>query len=232
MGVDFATATTDQHELELDELTSAKVTTSRPRRGTAASKRKYHDLALGEEDDGEEADEPVKKKGRKKTMVTKTATSTKAASASSGAAKSKSRSKSKQFVQTGEDDDQEEAIVKSTKRVTKKTSSTSKLNDHQHDEDEAAPVKPAKRAKKKSSTTVPGEEKRARRFRDKAPQSWQELYERATTQRMFVLDRTQTATVDIPAPQIEAGFDPVAVPPEQVPSATVTMAGTTGNVYS
>jgi len=143
-----------------------------------------------------------------------------------------SKSKSKQLVQTGEDNDQGEAIVKSIKRVTKKTSSKFKLNDDQDGEDEGAPVKPAKRAKKKSSTTVPGEEKRARRFREKAPQSWQELYDRATTQRMFVLDRTQTAAVDIPTPQVEAGFDPVVVPPEQAPSATVTMAGTTGNVYS
>lgn len=197
MGVDFATATTEQHELELD-VASAKAT-SRPRR--AASKRGYVDLTLDEEDQAEKADEPPKKRGRKTTTVTKTdalVSSTKVK-----ASTSKSKSKSKQSIQTGEDADQKEASVKA-----------------------------AKRARKKSSAAVPGEEKRAKRFREKAPKSWQELYERATTQRMFVLDRTQTATADIPTPQVEAGFDPVAVPPEQAPSATVTMAGTTGNVYS
>jgi len=227
MCVDFATATSEQHELELDGMTDATPTSTRPRR--AASKRKILDLALDEEDDDEDAYQPVKKRGRQTTTVTKTDAAV-SSTVSGSKTEAKSNSKSKQVVQKDADEgDEDEVSVKPAKRAKKKSSTN--LDDDQ--EDDGVPTKPVKRARKKSSTiTASGEEKRARRFRDKAPQAWQDLYDRATTQRMFVLDRTQTAAADIPSPQLEAGFDPVAVPPDQAPSATVVLAGTTGNIYS
>lgn len=214
MGVDYATAAVE-HELG-DVITNAKPTT-RPRR--AASKRKAIDLTAKDDDeeDEEETYQPARKKPRKSTSVSKSA-----------------KSKTSKVKRLKDDDDDDEAPVKPSKRV-KKPSSTSRASANLDDEDEdEAPLKPAKRVKKKSSstaTTLPGEEKRLKRFREKAPQSFQDLYDRATTQRMFVLDRTQTAVDDLPSPQVEAGVDPVVVSPEQAPSATVVLAGTTGNIY-
>ena len=52
-----------------------------------------------------------------------------------------------------------------------------------------------------------------RRFRDKPPQSFQEVYERATTQRFYVLSRTRSG----------AGEEP---------EETVEMTGSTGNIYT
>ena len=69
---------------------------------------------------------------------------------------------------------------------------------------------PPKKRKKKSAN----EEKRLRRWRDHAPQSYQEIRERALTQRMFVLDRQRDATH-----------------PDH-PVEVVSLAGTTGNVYT
>jgi len=69
---------------------------------------------------------------------------------------------------------------------------------------------PPKKRKKKD----PAEEKRLKRWRDKAPQSYQEIRARALTQRMFALDRQR----DLSNPEL--------------PTETVTLAGTTGNVYS
>ncbi|CAF9932013.1 MAG: hypothetical protein HETSPECPRED_008249 [Heterodermia speciosa] len=55
-------------------------------------------------------------------------------------------------------------------------------------------------------------EKRLRLFRKKAPQSYLEKLARATSQRMFVLDRMRSGTDD-------------------TPEETIAMAGSTGNIY-
>jgi hypothetical protein len=67
---------------------------------------------------------------------------------------------------------------------------------------------------KKRKTKGPNQEKRLKRWRDHAPQSYQEIRARALTQRMFVLDRERnTSNVEYP-------------------TETISMAGTTGNVYT
>jgi hypothetical protein len=71
-----------------------------------------------------------------------------------------------------------------------------------------APKKP-KRPKRD-----PNEEKRLKRWRKAAPQSYNEIKERALSQRMFVLDRQR----DISDPDH--------------PTETISLAGTTGNVYT
>jgi len=74
---------------------------------------------------------------------------------------------------------------------------------------------PSKKRKTKSDNVTKPEdgEKRLRVFRKKAPLSYLEKLERATSQRMFVIDRTRGGT-------------------EDVPEETIDMAGTTGNIYS
>lgn len=70
---------------------------------------------------------------------------------------------------------------------------------------------PPKQRKPKASEDG-GEEKRLRRYRSSAPQSYQEKLERALTQRMFVIGRTRGGT-------------------SEVPEETIDLAGTTGNIY-
>lgn len=65
----------------------------------------------------------------------------------------------------------------------------------------------------KSPSKRKDEEKRLRVFRKKAPLSYLEKLERATSQRMFVIDRSRGGT-------------------EEIPEETIDMAGTTGNIYS
>lgn len=74
---------------------------------------------------------------------------------------------------------------------------------------------PSKKRKIKGETLTKPEdgERRLRVFRKKAPLSYLEKLERATSQRMFVIDRTRGGTEDIP-------------------EETIDMAGTTGNIYS
>ncbi|CAD6590956.1 MAG: hypothetical protein ASARMPREDX12_005305 [Alectoria sarmentosa] len=71
----------------------------------------------------------------------------------------------------------------------------------------------AKKKKGASSRKAKDGEKRMRRFRLHAPSSYLERLNRATTQRMFVIDRTHGGTPEIP-------------------EETIELAGTTGNVYS
>ena len=68
--------------------------------------------------------------------------------------------------------------------------------------------KPKKRAKKPQD-----EEKRMRRWRSHPPLSYLEVRDRALTQRMFALDRQRGSTLDHP-------------------TETISLAGTTGNVYT
>lgn len=71
----------------------------------------------------------------------------------------------------------------------------------------------AKKKKGASSCNKKDEEKRLRRFRQHPPSSYLERLNRATTQRMFVIDRTRGGT-------------------QETPEETIDLAGTTGNVYS
>ncbi|UDD58340.1 hypothetical protein AFCA_005793 [Aspergillus flavus] len=74
----------------------------------------------------------------------------------------------------------------------------------------ASPQKKSRSAKQSSGEGIP--ERRARVFRRKAPQTFLQRLNRATTQRMFVLGHTVTGADDVP----EMSFD---------------IAGTTGNIY-
>lgn len=69
---------------------------------------------------------------------------------------------------------------------------------------------------KKRKTKDPSEEKRVRRWRDHAPQTYHEIRSRALTQRMFVLDREREREDSTGEHVVE----------------TVSLAGTTGNVYT
>ncbi|KAB8214124.1 hypothetical protein BDV33DRAFT_183350 [Aspergillus novoparasiticus] len=74
----------------------------------------------------------------------------------------------------------------------------------------ASPQKKSLSAKRSPGEGIP--ERRARVFRRKAPQTFLQRLNRATTQRMFVLGHTVTGADDVP----EMSFD---------------IAGTTGNIY-
>ncbi|KAL8913475.1 MAG: hypothetical protein Q9172_007274, partial [Xanthocarpia lactea] len=78
-------------------------------------------------------------------------------------------------------------------------------------EDGTPPATPKKR--KTASPKKKDEEKRLRHFRNHAPGTYLQRLERAQSQRMFVIDRTRSSTADGP------------------PSETISMAGTTGNIY-
>ena len=67
---------------------------------------------------------------------------------------------------------------------------------------------------KRRATKPKEEEKRLRRWRKHAPTTYQEVRDRALTQRMFALDRQRDTSN-----------------PEH-PTETISLAGTTGNVYS
>jgi len=77
------------------------------------------------------------------------------------------------------------------------------------DEDDHQPKKPvpAKRQMR------PGGEKRLRKFRDEPPKHWQGVYDRALSERFYVLNRTRIGT-------------------ESRPEEEVEMTGSTGNIYN
>ncbi|KAK5689378.1 hypothetical protein LTR17_026295 [Elasticomyces elasticus] len=77
------------------------------------------------------------------------------------------------------------------------------------DEDDDAAEKPKKKARKPKD-----EEKRLRRWRKHAPSSYLEVRDRALTQRMFCLDRQRDST------------------DSAHPTETISLAGSTGNVYT
>jgi hypothetical protein len=77
---------------------------------------------------------------------------------------------------------------------------------------------PKKTPKKRSKMTTDvetkvDEEKRLKRFRKHAPQSYMEIKGRALTQRLTVLNRERCGT-------------------DEIPEETIVMAGSTGNVYT
>ncbi|KAJ3552543.1 hypothetical protein NPX13_g11087 [Xylaria arbuscula] len=71
---------------------------------------------------------------------------------------------------------------------------------------------PKKTKKKKKEERKADEEKRLRRFREKAPASFEAIYERATSQRFYVLSRVRGGDPDCPEEDVE-------------------MTGSTGNIY-
>jgi len=71
----------------------------------------------------------------------------------------------------------------------------------------------AKRKSVMKKAKKPDGEKRLRRWREKAPGSYMEVFDRAMTQRMFVIERQRSG-------------------PEACPEETVELAGTTGNIYT
>ncbi|KAK3330717.1 hypothetical protein B0H66DRAFT_544685 [Apodospora peruviana] len=70
-------------------------------------------------------------------------------------------------------------------------------------------VTPSKKVRKEKSQ----EEKRLRRFRPQPPQAFQEIYNRATSQRFYVLSRRRYGT-------------------SQLPEEVVEVTGSTGNIYT
>lgn len=76
-----------------------------------------------------------------------------------------------------------------------------------------AVASPSKKPKTPRKKRDPDEEKRLRRFRPKPPQSFSDVYSRATSQRFFVLSRSRAGRGD-----------------EQ--EETIELAGTTGNIYT
>ncbi|TQS33584.1 hypothetical protein Golomagni_06066 [Golovinomyces magnicellulatus] len=74
------------------------------------------------------------------------------------------------------------------------------------------PTKSSPSRKKAKATDAPPEEKRLRRFRSQPPQAFDTIYQRAVSQRFFVLNRKRTGTEDCPGEDVE-------------------LAGSTGNVY-
>jgi hypothetical protein len=82
-------------------------------------------------------------------------------------------------------------------------------------EDLPKPKRPKneKRAEEGEEAGAAETEKRLRKFRPKAPQAFYEIYERATSQRFFVLGRTRCGTQDCPEEMVE-------------------LTGSTGNIYN
>ncbi|KAF4956598.1 hypothetical protein FGADI_3750 [Fusarium gaditjirri] len=71
----------------------------------------------------------------------------------------------------------------------------------------------AEKVKKVKKQKVTNEEKRLRRFRPKPPQSFHEIYDRALSQRFYVLNRVRGGTQSCPEEDVE-------------------MTGSTGNIYT
>ncbi|KAI0424743.1 hypothetical protein F5Y09DRAFT_129956 [Xylaria sp. FL1042] len=68
-------------------------------------------------------------------------------------------------------------------------------------------------AKKQAKKKEPNEEKRLKRFRAKAPASFEVIYQRATEQRFYVLNRSRCGTAGCPEEEVE-------------------ITGSTGNIYN
>jgi hypothetical protein len=97
----------------------------------------------------------------------------------------------------------------STPEKANKSKSTPEVIDLTADSPKIAPA----RKRGKHGTDAPAEEKRARLFRKKAPQSYMAVKERALTQRLTVLSRERCGS-------------------DHVPEEKVIVAGSTGNVYT
>lgn len=111
-----------------------------------------------------------------------------------------------------------ERFVYKTSTKRRKIDSTSSLKDDKNQTMKASvwdggdAASSAKKTKKDSPRTVTKGEKRLRVFRKKAPLTYLTKLERATSQRMFVMERTPGGT-------------------DEVPEELIEMAGSTGNLY-
>lgn len=85
-----------------------------------------------------------------------------------------------------------------------KPEQASDIKDEDHTPKKVAPVKKMMKL---------GGEKRLRKFRDEPPKHWQGVYDRAQTERFYVLNRTRVGT-------------------ESRPEEYVEMTGSTGNIYT
>ncbi|KAK1672748.1 hypothetical protein BDP55DRAFT_695963 [Colletotrichum godetiae] len=90
-------------------------------------------------------------------------------------------------------------------------SSARKRKAHTSDHASLSSLSPTQSKKPKTAGTNTGE-KRLRRYRPRPPQSFHEVFHRATTQRFYVLGRRRGGTPDAPEEEIE-------------------LTGSTGNVY-
>ncbi|KAK4151116.1 E3 ubiquitin-protein ligase Zswim2 [Chaetomidium leptoderma] len=86
------------------------------------------------------------------------------------------------------------------------------------------PATPSKKARVPKPTATPTE-KRLRRFRPNPPKSFQEIYNRATTQRFYVLSRTRSSSCGTPNNDDDNDDD-------SCPEETVELTGSTGNIYT
>lgn len=92
------------------------------------------------------------------------------------------------------------------KRARRSKSADVETAGGEYDDAESPKKKPVKESK--------DEEKRLKRWRRKAPQAWLDVRDRALTQRMFALDRKRDES------------------DREHPTETISLAGTTGNVYT
>ncbi|KAG7123256.1 Mitogen-activated protein kinase kinase kinase 1 like [Verticillium longisporum] len=96
--------------------------------------------------------------------------------------------------------------------TTHKTSSPARRGPSQNNLPAAAPRTPSSSRKRKAQPESPKSEKRQRRFRSQPPHSFYTIYERALSQRFYVIKREREGTAECPEESIE-------------------LAGSTGNVY-
>ncbi|KAL2147118.1 hypothetical protein VTI28DRAFT_548 [Corynascus sepedonium] len=89
------------------------------------------------------------------------------------------------------------------------------------DDDESC--RPSKKPRLPKATATAPEEKRLRKFRPEPPNSFQDLYLRATTQRFYVLSRVRHQTDPSP---------PSSPSDLEEPFETVELTGSTGNIYT
>lgn len=118
---------------------------------------------------------------------------------------------SRKRKQTDYQDDGSFKVANSSDQRLRRKAKTSKITNSSYASIPGFP--PGERESRSKAKTSPNEEKRLRRFRPRAPQSYLEIKERALTQRLTVLDRERCGT-------------------DEVPEEKVTMAGSTGNVYT
>ncbi|KAL2055588.1 hypothetical protein ABVK25_004396 [Lepraria finkii] len=115
---------------------------------------------------------------------------------------------------SSQSDSPREKRARATGATSRKGKEKGKAIDLTAEDDAQVQSPPSKKKKKGASPReVKDEEKRLRRFRQYAPSSYLEKLNRATTQRMFVIDRTRGGT-------------------DEIPEETIDMAGTTGNIYN
>jgi hypothetical protein len=101
-----------------------------------------------------------------------------------------------------------------TKREPSPNNTNTIVKGRQPQPDDESDEKPSKKSNKKPKKDG---EKRLRRYRAHAPSAYREIRERAFSQRMFVLDRQRQRS---------------ASDPDAAPSETISLAGTTGNIYT